>query len=381
MLSGCHTSFQQPVIDDRDQLALPEKKSIGEPVLHYNGGILDNFSYQSTRWTTWSDKLVMSWKNGQMIVESIGAGPEYASLSFKFPTLDFSGDEVIKIKAKAEGKEMPIMRVIVKDAFGKEANAIASSYKLTNDWNDYYFSYKNNWKQSWPDTGSVDKSRITEMIVYFNAGGPEFNGKAYLDEVKVIPFNEAKLPPQEVNVTPVVEQRPAKAATQLYTYGEGIENWWGDKKMKVVSEDSVLVIVADSAGPKYEVFGTTFKPMDFRRTGLVRVKAKVEGPEAPILTISLTDKAGHGTNMKPAVEKISNKGGYKNYFFNFKERYMQSWPDTVRVNPAEIVSVIGFINAGKKPFTGKLYIWEVEVMTEDAAANLRNNIINTEKKE
>src|ERR1700761_7031526 len=106
MLSGCHPSFQQPVLDDKNQLALPEKKPLGEPVLHYNGGILDNFSYQSTRWTTWSDKLVMSWKNGQMIVESIGAGPEYASLSFKFPTLDFSGDEVIKIKAKAEGKEM-----------------------------------------------------------------------------------------------------------------------------------------------------------------------------------------------------------------------------------------------------------------------------------
>src|SRR6185312_6548778 len=164
----------------------------------------------------------------------------------------------------------------------------------------------NNWKQSWPDTANVDKTRITEMLIYFNAGGPEFNGKVYLDEIKAVPFNEAKLPPQETIAPVVVEQRPAKPATRLYVYGEGVESWWGDKKLKVVSEDSLMVIVADSAGPKYEVFGTTFPSMDFRTTGLVRIKAKVEGPEAPLLTISLTDKSGHGTNMKPAVEKISN---------------------------------------------------------------------------
>ena len=378
IFSGCQASFQQPVIDDKTQLALPEKKPIGEPALHYNGGILDNFSYQSTRWTAWSDKLIMSWKNGQLIVESIGAGPEYASLNFKFPTLDFSGNEVIKVKAKAEGSQMPLMRVIIKDAFGKEANAIASSAKLTNDWNEYYFSYKGNWKQSWPDTAKVDSTRIVEMLIYFNPGGPEFNGKVMLDEVKAVPFSEAKLP--EATTPAVVEERP-RPTSVLYAYGDGVENWWGDKKMKVVKEDSLLVIQADSVGPKYEVFGTSFKPMDFRTSGLIRILAKAEGPESPLLTISLTDKAGHGTNMNPAIEKISNKGTYKNYFFNFKERYMQAWPDTVRVNPAEIISVIGFINAGKKPFTGKLYIWEVEVMTEDAAANLRNNLkVQTDNK-
>lgn len=371
-LGGCHASFQQPVLDDKSQLALPEKKPVGEPVLHYNEGILDNFSYTSTRWTTWSDKLIMNWKGGMLTIESVGAGPEYASLSYKFPTLDFSGNEIIKIKAKTEGKEMPLMRVILKDAFGKEVNALASSYKLTTDWNEYYFSYKNHWKQSWPDTATVDSTRITEMLIYLNPGGPEFNGKVVLDEVKAVPFSEAKLP-ESTTSAPVAEQR-AKPASILYAYGDGVENWWGDKKIQVVSKDSVMVLVADSVGPKYEVFGTTIKPTDFRSTGLIRIMAKVQGAESPLLTISLTDKAGHGTNMNPAIEKISNKGGYKNYFFNFKERYMQAWPDTVRVNPAEIVSVIGFINAGKNPFTGKLYIWEVEVMSEEAAAKLRNNV-------
>jgi hypothetical protein len=371
VVTGCVPHFQKPVIDDHTQLALQETSEKGSPVMTYRNGVLEDFSYKNSRWSTWSEKLILNQEKGTIKVEAKQAGPDYANLSFKFPTSDFSKAPVIKITAKAEGNVNPVIKVVLKDINGNESNESPKSDSLKGpNFKDYYFNFKQKWRQNWPIPAKVDSTAIVEMLIYINSGGPEFTGNLYIDEVSAI---EEKDAPKEPVLLPKLkkEEKEEKDSLNeitppniLYSHKQKVDSWWSDKKMTLTKKDSALLVTAYEVGPKYEVLGKSFKSLNFKNTGVIRIMARAESGTKPHLKVSITDKKGHGANYEADTALISTEGGYKNYYFNFNKKYNQVWPDTVSVDPTQIVSMILFINGGKNPYTGKIYIREVEVIEE-----------------
>jgi hypothetical protein len=388
MMTSCVAHFQNPVINDQAQLALQEMPEKGIPVMKYHDGILEDFSYDNSRWSTWSDKLILLQEKGSLKVEAKQAGPDYSNLSFKFPTADFSQATVIRIAAKAEGKPMPVLKVVLKDVNGKEANALASSDTVkSSEWKYYYFNFKNKWLQSWPKSDKVDSTAISEMLIFINSGGPEFSGTLYIDEVSALREEDAPQRIRAFKSSNNTESEPKKDSlteitepNELYSYKQIVDSWWSDKKMTLTKKDSAMVITAYEVGPKYEVLGKSFRPMNFKNTGVIRIKAKAESETMPHLKLSVTDKKGHGANYDPDTAIISNEGNYKNYYFNFNKKYKQVWPDTANVDPEQIVSVILFINGGMSAYTGKIYIKEVEIIEESDIPDEEIERINQLKK-
>jgi hypothetical protein len=372
LMPACSPHFQRPVMDDRTQLAVPEKVEKGIRALEYHSGKLEDFSYENSRWSTWSNSLEISHEKNVLKIEAKKAGSDYSNVSFKFPIIDFTETPVIKITAYTEGGSTPVIKVVLKDANGNEANESAPTDTVKgSESKNYYFNFKGKWRQNWPASRKVDSSAISEMLIYINSGGPDYSGMIYLDEVSAIREEDA---PKKVVIAKTIKKQnsPSKEDSLkeipepnvFYSYKQVLDSWWSDKKMTLSKKDSAMIVTAYEVGPKYEVLGKSFKPMDFRNTGVIRIRARAESASRPSVSLSVTDKKGHGTNFEPDTAVITNEDGYKDYYFNFNGKYKQVWPDTAKVNPREIVSLSLFINAGKESYTGKIYIKDVRVIEE-----------------
>jgi hypothetical protein len=368
---ACAPHFQRPVLDDYAQLAISEKPTRGTPVLKYHHGVLESFSNESSKWNTWSEKIALIHEKDLLKIEAKQVGPDYSNISFKFPSLDFTETSLLRVTAKTEGGAAPALKIILKDFNGRETNASTQSDTIKgSDWKHYYFYFKGNWNQNWPTSGKVDSTIISEMLLYINPGGPEYSGTIYIDDITAV--KEENAPKGILSIAlpkkQVVQQEDTlieiSQLRMLYSSKQSLDSWWSDKTITLAKKDSIMRVTAYEVGPKYEVFGKSFKAMDFSNTGVLHIKAKAESKTAPLLYMSVTDKAGHGANFDPDTAIISNKGGYNDYYFNFNRKYKQVWPNTALVDSTQIVSLALFINAGKGPFTGKIFIKEVELIEE-----------------
>jgi len=62
--------------------------------------------------------------------------------------------------------------------------------------------------------------------------------------------------------------------------------------------------------------------------------------------------------------KIEESAEFKNYYYNYAGKYDQTYPDVQTVDPSGMRDVIFFVNPGGEPYTGKIFIDEIEVITE-----------------
>jgi hypothetical protein len=325
--------------------------------------------------------MTLAKKDSVMVITAYEVGPKYEVLGKSFNSMDFRNTGVIRITARAESISEPTLRLSITDKKGHGANYDSDTAVVSNEdgYKDYYFNFNGKYKQVWPDTARVDPRQIVSLALFINGGRESYTGKIYIKEVKAI--EESEIPDEEIErISLLKKSKPAPPPTViakpletglLYKPSDSIQSWWADKKIMLVKRNNDMAIMGYDLGPKYEVFGKTFDPMNFTKSGVIRIRAKAESSTMPVLSISLTDKEGHGANFQPQTEKITNGKAYKDYYFNFKGKYKQVWPKTANVNPAEIISVVIFINAGKTPFTGTLLINEVEVMTEGEAKKRR----------
>jgi hypothetical protein len=186
-LNSCVT-FEQPKLTDSNQLALPEPKERGALALKFNNGIIDDFKGEIYSWWVANDQLFISKVGDTLQINSKNVGPLYTPFGKQITPIDFTGSEAIKIRARATGETAPILRVDLKDVNGMVANAAAPQVKIVKNgpFQDYYFSFKDKWKQSYPDAQKVDPTLISEMMFFINPGMNGFTGTLYIDEIKVI---------------------------------------------------------------------------------------------------------------------------------------------------------------------------------------------------
>ncbi len=199
-------------------------------------------------------------------------------------------------------------------------------------------------------------------MFFVNPGGAEWTGTLYIDEIKAI--KESDMPKVEVTAGGILDD-----------FSEEIYSWWSSAdKVALERKDDVLNIVCAEAGPGYETFGKGIDPVNMAGEHHVfRVRARVEGEASAHLRINLKDKKGFVNNESPVIVEIKPTATFVDYFYNFKDTWKQSWPDAQIVNPEAIQEVLIFVNTGgtPAPFTGKILIDEIEIITEQKMNELK----------
>ncbi|MFN6946646.1 MAG: hypothetical protein ACK4ND_16985, partial [Cytophagaceae bacterium] len=145
-----------------------------------------------------------------------------------------------------------------------------------------------------------------------------------------------------------------------------IWSWWdsGNGKWKRSRDNGTLKVVATEVGKEYECFGKQFDAVDFTKTPVLKLKVKSDTELK--LRINLKDYDGNVNNDKPIIKKVEAGNEFKEYYFDFTNTWKQSYPDVQEVDPVEIVELLIFINPGMKPFSGTIFIDDVEAVPVSA---------------
>lgn len=358
-LKDC-ASFEKVEFTDPSEAIRDTAKEVGIPALSYNNGDL----MEGPVWWTGSnpgEEITLQQKDGYYL-KFKNVGPRYTPFGQGLPGLDFSTPLAIKVQCVAEGEDMPMLCLQLDDVGGFQTNAKRPTQRIANDgkMRDYYFPLKGSFVQSWPTAHSVDGSAITKIMFFVNPGGSAYNGALKIKEIKVVPADSIK-------ETEKIKLPAGRPGAVIDDFNGDIGAWWTTDKFFKISktETGSLKVDIKGAGPGYECIGRGFKAIDFGKAYKLKAKIRVEGSnEAPEVRIDIKDVDGYTCNAKPATNRIlpNPDGTMKEYTFSYRGRFLQTYPDMHEVDPERITDLVIFINPGKAPFTGTIYIDDLEAI-------------------
>jgi hypothetical protein len=199
---------------------------------------------------------------------------------------------------------------------------------------------------------------INKILFFTNPGGKPYTGKIIISEIQVIPADSIKK-------NPLIKAKIGKEYIgMLDDFSGDISAWYGGEKFKISkTADSALKVIVDMAGPKYESFGYRMQTLNMKNTPKIRAKIKIDSKQPVQFRLDCKDVDGYITNANPATVMLYPKDTvYKYVFFDFKSRWKQAWPDTRTVDAERITELLVFINPGNAPWTGTIYIDEIEIV-------------------
>lgn len=358
-LKDC-ASFEKQEFADPADAYRDTTKEVGIPALAYsNGDLMDG-----PVWWTGSnpgEDISLLQKDGY-VLKFKNVGPKYTPFGQGLPGLDFSKPLAIKVRCVAEGEDMPMLCLQMDDVNGFQTNAARPKNRIGNDGKvrDYYYPLKGSWVQSWPTAHSVDPAAITKIMFFVNPGGAPYTGTIKIKEIKVVPADSIK-------ATEKIVLPPGRPGAVIDDFSGSLSDWWTTDKFFKVSktEQGSMKIEIKGAGPGYECIGRGFKAINFGKAYKLKAKIRVEGSnEAPEVRIDIKDMDGYTCNAKPATNRIlpNPEAGLKEYTFSYRNRFLQTYPDMHEVDSERITEMVIFINPGKAPFTGTIYIDDIEAV-------------------
>ncbi|MFN8436935.1 MAG: hypothetical protein U0V72_04770 [Cytophagales bacterium] len=358
-LKDC-ASFEKAEFADLSEAVKDTAKEVGIPALKYNNGDL----MEGPVWWTGSnpgEDISLQQKDGYYL-KFKNVGPKYTPFGQGLPGLDFSNNLAVKVTCVAEGEDMPMLCLQLDDVGGFQTNAKRPTNRIANDgkMRDYYFSLKGAFVQSWPSAHSVDAAAITKIMFFVNPGGSAYNGALKIKEIKVIPADSVKK-------TEPIKPAVGRPGAVIDNFSGDINDWWTTDKFFKISKttEGSLKVEIKGAGPGYECIGRGFKAINFSKAYKLKAKIRVEGAqEAPEVRIDIKDVDGYTCNAKPATNRIlpNPDGTMKEYTFSYRGRFLQTYPDMHEVDSERITDMVIFINPGKAPFTGTIYIDDIEAI-------------------
>ncbi|MCX6180602.1 MAG: hypothetical protein NT150_01565 [Bacteroidetes bacterium] len=358
--------FAKPELDHSSQIAEYQEPEKGVNALDFNKGVIDDFSGELYSW--WSgDGITLSKKSDTFKIAINNVGSMYVPFGREITSLDFSNNNAIRVRMRVEGKISPTVRIDLKDNLGRTTNSSAVQTKVAvgRDYKDFYFNYKDKWKQGWPDNQIVDPTLVSSVMIFVNPGMSDWTGTLYIDEIVAVDANA--MPKVVGSVGGVIDNFDEDPSS----------SWWtGSSKiaMEKVADKDICKITSEGAGANYETFGRMIDMLDFTQAPVVRIRARVENAEGfdnPKLRVDIKDKDGRTANAFDMRNTIEAGAEFKDYFFDFTGKYEQNWPDKQIVNPKEIEAMVLFINAGGPAYNGVVYIEEIEVITLEKYKQLK----------
>ena len=328
-------------------------------VLKLNDGVVESFNGDIDNWWVGEGgRFALEKQGGALKAIAKKVGPKYDAFGRPFNGLDFTGAVALRVRARSEGEKSPVLRIDLKDANGYVSNGkpITNRIVQSDKFTDYYFKFDHKLLQKYPEEKALDPKGIKEILFFVNGGGSPYTGTLFIDEVKAVPVSEAA----KAIVVPEIGSKGG----MVDNFQDGIDTWWGNGiNQKLDSPDGkTLRVNATKVGPAYDAFGRSFDAFDFTEYSTIRVRAKVESDEVPNVRMDIKDPSEAATNAKPNIVAFDKGNVWNDYYFPFKKRFTQTWPNYKKVDPTQIVSLLFMINAGKSPWSGKLSIQEVEVI-------------------
>ena len=377
LLTGCKY-FEPQVLDDNHQIALEEGEQKGIPAVAFNNGYFDHFGGDISVWWSASPDLMLSKKGDTLRVDSKNVGSKYVPFGRTFPALDFSETPVLRIRMRYEGNLAPDVRVDMADIYEKQADGVNKQRLRKGDYRDYYFNFNNKWKQAWPKPEPVDSKAIGKIVIFINPGTADWTGTLFIDEIAIV--KESDIPSKKTasvtdttktktttpinnNTVNIVESADAKVIDDFS--GQDINNWWSGAEGKVAlsKEEEMLKVDFNQAGPAYETFGRGFEKINFLKTPVLKVRIKAQGEKPANLRIDIKDANGFSTNARPVAIKVESGTDFVDYYYDFTNKFEQSWPNVQKVDPEGIVEVVFFVNPGGQAYTGTIYIDEIKAIS------------------
>lgn len=400
LLGGGCKHFEPQALDDSQQLAVEEGEQKGPPATSmFKNGMIDDFSGDISPW--WGgDGLTLVKSGDSMRVIAKGIGSKYTPFGRQFPAVDLSETPVVKVRVRYEGQLAPDLRIDLKDIYGMVANFNPPKFRLRKGGQrEYYYNFEGKWKQSWPDVKPVDPHAISEMMFFINPGTADWTGNLFIDEIQFIKVSDipskkpvtavepaTTTPAQTTTTTTVpsdsvtttskaVETNPinttdievVKSADQVIIddFSQEIKGWWTSNanKIKLSKEPEMMKVEFKSAGPAFETFGRSFTPVNFTKTPVVKIRVKAQGEQPVMLRVDIKDASGFSTNARPIAIKLENGTDFVDYYYDFTDKFEQSFPNVQKVNPESIIEILLFANPGGQPYTGTLFIDEIKVIS------------------
>lgn len=143
----------------------------------FNNGSVDG-------WSSGSSLLSETNVGSAIKIESNGAGPNFETVVFSFPSsLDLSDSPRLSLKVLSN--QLLDLRIDLLDRTGRVTNSdpVSNSIRTLNDWSTLTYDFTDRLSQSVPSSQTVDARQITGIVVYPNPNGDPFNGVFFMDDI------------------------------------------------------------------------------------------------------------------------------------------------------------------------------------------------------
>jgi len=136
-----------------------------------------------------------------------------------------------------------------------------------------------------------------------------------------------------------------------------LSGWWSSNTdFQLSLENNSLEVSAFNVGPGWQVFGMDLNDIDFSESKIIKCDIKSNSSDPIDVRIDLQDINGNTTNESPSYISPVLDGNYYTYYFDFTDRFTQSWPSNLVVDSENISKIVFFINPGGESFTGSIFI-------------------------
>jgi hypothetical protein len=353
------TGFQTVTLTEDLPLAHQDSATMNaptKPVMNFNNGIFYNSKTDISKWVASHGNMSVGKESGALAINLKGVGTDWEQLSIKFPPLNFNDAPYLLVKARVDvgNKDSLKIRIDLIDEDGFMTNYAPQERYIRSraDAKVYKFVYAGNWVQNWPTRKDVNPKSITEIRINFNGGGPNYTGKLLIEEISAFDGKKRDANPNNY---------------ALYDFSDGTAGWWSANSIVVTGEEidsrDVMKVVLDGAGPGWEGVGNRFdKAVDFGKTPILRVRMKAD--QAGKLRIDINDAKDYSTNAQPLIIDFSPSNDYVDLYYDYRNKFSQSWPNNQIVDSTQIKSIKFHVNPPDNPaFTGTLLIDDFTLMS------------------
>ncbi|MCU0415781.1 MAG: hypothetical protein MUE33_01230 [Cytophagaceae bacterium] len=163
---------------------------------------------------------------------------------------------------------------------------------------------------------------------------------------------------------------PTQQSIPVHSYHGGIlyadslvlDNWHSShNNILIGKKKGEMVVLLRNVGVDYEMVFSRFRPLDMSSIDGIYVNARVLGSDTVRIRMDLKDSDGYVTNNNPQEHKILPSDTYKEYFFEFKNHWMQNWPTRHEVNTKQIVEMYFNFNGGGPNTEATILIKDIKV--------------------
>lgn len=361
LVSAC-AGFQTVTLTEELPLAHQDSATMNAPtlpVMSFDNGVFLDSKTDISKWEASHGNMSVGRSGTALAVGLKSVGTDWEQLSRKFQPLNFSETPYLLVKARIDvgSKDSLKMRIDLIDENGYSTNYVPQERYIRSrpDMKVYKFVYAGNWVQNWPARKDVDPKSIVEIKINFNGGGPNYTGKLFIEEIIASDGKKKDANPNNY---------------ALFDFSDGASGWWNANSITVTGEEidskDVMKVVLDECGPGWEGIGYRFdREIDFGQTPVLKLRVKADKPGK--LRIDINDAKDYSTNANPLLIDFQATQEYVDLFYDYRNRFVQSWPNNQQVDSSKIRSIKFHVNPppDNPPFTGTLLIDDLVLMSAE----------------